>query len=164
MWSGAAPLAAGVQHPHRRGAPDVAAQRERYEAAYRDRLIPHKSFDGNRPTNVILARRLTPHTLGTLVALYEHSVFTLQGDESVWNRSWFDIYYDLGPITAIELHEIPRLYEQPVIEEKGDPVINPWVEVVNPHFTTIIKDARNFEFGGVEFNAAGRVMTGAGGL
>jgi hypothetical protein len=94
----------------------------------------------------------------------EHSVFTLQGDESVWNRSWFDIYYDLGPITAIELQEIPRLYEQPVIEEKGDPVINPWVEVVNPHFTTIIKDARNFEFGGVEFNAGGRVMTDAGGL
>ena len=42
--------------------------------------MPHRVFEGNRPTNVILAEQLTPRTLGTLVALYEHSVFT-QGDD-----------------------------------------------------------------------------------
>src|SRR3712207_7316767 len=39
-------------------------------------LVPHKVFEGNRPTNAILYRRLTPHTLGMLVALYEHKIFT----------------------------------------------------------------------------------------
>ena len=41
-----------------------------------DWLVPHRTFDGNRPTSTILAERLTPETLGKLVALYEHSVFT----------------------------------------------------------------------------------------
>ena len=44
-----------------------------------DWLVPHRVFEGNRPSNTILAERLTPETLGKLVALYEHSVFT-QGD------------------------------------------------------------------------------------
>ena len=44
-------------------------------------------FDGNRPTNVIMADQLSPHTLGTLVALYEHSVFT-QG--TIWGIDSFD--------------------------------------------------------------------------
>ena len=44
-----------------------------------DWLVPHRVFEGNRPSNTILADRLTPETLGKLVALYEHSVFT-QGD------------------------------------------------------------------------------------
>jgi glucose-6-phosphate isomerase len=39
-------------------------------------LVPHRVFDGNRPSSTILADELTPHTLGALVALYEHSVFT----------------------------------------------------------------------------------------
>jgi len=47
----------------------------------------HRTFEGNRPSNVILADRLTPETLGKLVALYEHSVFT-QG--AVWNIGSFD--------------------------------------------------------------------------
>jgi glucose-6-phosphate isomerase len=51
------------------------------------RLAPHRSFDGNRPSNTILARRLTPETLGALVALYEHSVFT-QG--AIWDIDSFD--------------------------------------------------------------------------
>jgi glucose-6-phosphate isomerase len=38
--------------------------------------VPHRPFEGNRPTNTILAERLTPESLGSLVALYEHSVFT----------------------------------------------------------------------------------------
>ncbi|MGB2608771.1 MAG: glucose-6-phosphate isomerase, partial [Isosphaeraceae bacterium] len=47
-----------------------------------DWLVPHRVFEGNRPSNTILAERLTPETLGKLVALYEHSVFT-QG--TIWN-------------------------------------------------------------------------------
>ncbi|MCJ7440669.1 MAG: glucose-6-phosphate isomerase, partial [Thermoanaerobaculaceae bacterium] len=50
-------------------------------------LVPHRVFEGNRPSNVILARRLTPEALGALIALYEHSVFT-QG--AVWNIDCFD--------------------------------------------------------------------------
>jgi glucose-6-phosphate isomerase len=50
-------------------------------------LCPHRTFEGNRPTNTLLAERLTPHALGALVALYEHSVFT-QG--VIWNIDSFD--------------------------------------------------------------------------
>jgi glucose-6-phosphate isomerase len=52
-----------------------------------DWLCPHRTFEGNRPTNTLLAERLTPHALGALVALYEHSVFT-QG--TIWNIDSFD--------------------------------------------------------------------------
>ena len=52
-----------------------------------DWLVPHRVFEGNRPSNVILADRLTPAMLGKLVALYEHSVFT-QG--VIWNIDSFD--------------------------------------------------------------------------
>ena len=50
-------------------------------------VVAHKVMEGNRPTNTILADRLTPHSLGTLVALYEHSVFT-QG--TIWSIDSFD--------------------------------------------------------------------------
>ena len=50
-------------------------------------LVPHRCFDGNRPSNTLLARRLTPHTLGALVALYEHITF-VQG--VIWNIDSFD--------------------------------------------------------------------------
>ena len=50
-----------------------------------EHLVPHRVFEGNRPTNVILGDVLTPHALGALIALYEHSVFT-QG--TIW-RSTF---------------------------------------------------------------------------
>jgi glucose-6-phosphate isomerase len=50
-------------------------------------LVPHRTFDGNRPSNTILAEQLTPHSLGALVALYEHSVF-VQG--TIWNIDSFD--------------------------------------------------------------------------
>jgi glucose-6-phosphate isomerase len=53
----------------------------------RDWLVPHRVFKGNRPSNMILAERLTPETLGKLIALYEHSVFT-QG--AIWNIDSFD--------------------------------------------------------------------------
>jgi glucose-6-phosphate isomerase len=63
-----------------------------------DWLVPHRVFEGNRPSNTILAARLTPETLGTLVALYEHSVFT-QG--VIWNIDSFDQWgVELGKVLA----------------------------------------------------------------
>ena len=50
-------------------------------------LVPHRTFEGNRPSNTILAAKLTPHVLGTLIALYEHSVF-VQG--VIWDIDSFD--------------------------------------------------------------------------
>ena len=50
-------------------------------------LLPHKVFPGNKPTNTLLFDRLTPHTLGMLIALYEHKVF-VQG--VIWNINSFD--------------------------------------------------------------------------
>ena len=61
-------------------------------------LVPHRVFEGNRPSNTILAARLTPETLGKLVALYEHSVFT-QG--VIWNIDSFDQWgVELGKVLA----------------------------------------------------------------
>ena len=68
-------------------------------------LAPHRSFEGNRPTNTILAERLTPQTLGALVALYEHSVFT-QG--AIWNIDSFDQWgVELGKVLAQRI--VPEL-------------------------------------------------------
>ena len=78
-----------------------------------DWLVPHRVFQGNRPSNTILAERLTPATLGKLVALYEHSVFT-QG--TIWNINSFDQWgVELGKALAqriipeLESPEEPRL-------------------------------------------------------
>jgi glucose-6-phosphate isomerase len=61
-------------------------------------LVPHRVFEGNRPSNTLLARQLTPHTLGALVALYEHSVFT-QG--VIWGIDSFDQWgVELGKVLA----------------------------------------------------------------
>ena len=61
-------------------------------------LVPHRTFEGNRPSNTILAQRLTPHALGTLVALYEHAVF-VQG--TVWDIDSFDQWgVELGKVLA----------------------------------------------------------------
>jgi glucose-6-phosphate isomerase len=66
-----------------------------------DWQVPFRVFEGNRPTNVILAERLAPHTLGALVALYEHSVFT-QG--VVWNIDSFDQWgVELGKVLALRI-------------------------------------------------------------
>ncbi len=63
-----------------------------------DWLVPHRVFEGNRPSNTILAERLTPETLGKLVALYEHSVFT-QG--AIWHIDSFDQWgVELGKVLA----------------------------------------------------------------
>jgi len=70
-----------------------------------DWLVPHRVFEGNRPSNVILAERLTPEILGTLVALYEHIVFT-QG--VLWNINSFDQWgVELGKALAQRI--IPEL-------------------------------------------------------
>ena len=70
-----------------------------------DWLAPHRIFEGNRPTNTILAERLTPETLGKLVALYEHSVFT-QG--VIWHIDSFDQWgVELGKVLAERI--IPEL-------------------------------------------------------
>ena len=78
-----------------------------------DWLVPHRVFQGNRPSNTILAERLTPEALGKLVALYEHSVFT-QG--TIWGINSFDQWgVELGKALAqriipeLESQEAPRL-------------------------------------------------------
>jgi len=68
-------------------------------------LVPHRVFEGNRPSNTLLAEQLTPGTLGKLVALYEHSVFT-QG--AIWNIDSFDQWgVELGKVLAQRI--IPEL-------------------------------------------------------
>jgi glucose-6-phosphate isomerase len=70
-----------------------------------DNVVPHRVMEGNRPTNVLLAETLTPHTLGTLVALYEHSVFT-QG--AIWGIDSFDQWgVELGKVLAAKI--VPEL-------------------------------------------------------
>jgi len=70
-----------------------------------DALVPHRVFEGNRPSNTLLLERLTPQALGRLVALYEHSVFT-QG--TIWNIDSFDQWgVELGKVLAQNI--IPEL-------------------------------------------------------
>jgi glucose-6-phosphate isomerase len=76
-----------------------------------DWLVPHRIFEGNRPTNTILAERLTPETLGELVSLYEHSVFT-QG--VIWDIDSFDQWgVELGKVLANRI--------LPELESAGEP-------------------------------------------
>jgi glucose-6-phosphate isomerase len=76
-------------------------------------LVPHRVFEGNRPSNTIMAKCLTPETLGKLVALYEHSVFT-QG--VVWNIDSFDQW-------GVELGKVLAQRIIPEIESKTDPML-----------------------------------------
>jgi glucose-6-phosphate isomerase len=70
-----------------------------------ERVVPHRVMEGNRPTNVLLAQILTPRLLGSLIALYEHSVFT-QG--AIWNVDSFDQWgVELGKVLAQQI--IPEL-------------------------------------------------------
>jgi len=79
-----------------------------------DWLVPHRVFEGNRPSNTILAEQLTPEILGKLVALYEHSVFT-QG--TIWNVNSFDQWgVELGKALAQRI--IPEL------ESKTEPALS----------------------------------------
>jgi glucose-6-phosphate isomerase len=70
-----------------------------------ENVVPHRVMEGNRPSNTILAERLTPATLGTLVALYEHSVFT---QAAIWGIDPFDQWgVELGKVLAVAI--IPEL-------------------------------------------------------
>jgi glucose-6-phosphate isomerase len=83
-------------------------------------LVPHRVFEGNRPSNVILADRLTPEALGRLVALYEHSVFT-QG--VIWNIDSFDQWgVELGKALARRI--VPELESQTMPSRKHDSSTN----------------------------------------
>jgi glucose-6-phosphate isomerase len=85
-----------------------------------DWLVPHRVFEGNRPSNTIVAERLTPEALGKLVGLYEHSVFT-QG--AIWNIDPFDQWgVELGKVLAQRI--IPELEEQTEPELEHDSSTN----------------------------------------
>ncbi len=87
-------------------------------------LIPHRICEGNRPTNVILAERLTPPTLGTLIAFYEHSVFT-QG--TLWNIDSFDQWgVELGKILAQKI--LPELTGDPAAPLTHDSSTNALIQ------------------------------------
>jgi glucose-6-phosphate isomerase len=76
-------------------------------------LVPHRVFEGNRPSTTILAERLTPETLGTLVALYEHAVFT-QG--TIWQINSFDQW-------GVELGKVLAQRIAPELESPGEPTL-----------------------------------------
>jgi glucose-6-phosphate isomerase len=78
-----------------------------------DWLVPHRVFEGNRPTNTILADRLTPETLGKLVALYEHAVFT---EGTIWQINPFDQW-------GVELGKVLAQRIIPEIESKAEPTL-----------------------------------------
>jgi glucose-6-phosphate isomerase len=83
-------------------------------------LVPHRVFEGNRPSNTILAPRLTPEVLGALIALYEHSVFT-QG--VIWNIDSFDQWgVELGKVLAQRI--IPELQSKTPPKLKHDTSTN----------------------------------------
>ena len=85
-----------------------------------DWLVPHRTFEGNRPSNTILAERLTPEILGKLVALYEHSVFT-QG--VIWHIDSFDQWgVELGKVLAARI--IPELDDSKEPDLKHDSSTN----------------------------------------
>ena len=76
-----------------------------------DWLVPHRVFEGNRPSNTIFLDKLTPEALGKLVALYEHSVFT-QG--TIWHIDSFDQW-------GVELGKVLAQRIIPEIESADDP-------------------------------------------
>jgi glucose-6-phosphate isomerase len=88
--------------------------REGGGAAVPDTLVAHKAFEGNRPTNSILARQLSPRVLGELIALYEHKVFT-QG--VIWNVYSFDQWgVELGKILAGTILEELQSIKEPALD------------------------------------------------
>ncbi len=100
------------------------------DAAEIDRLAPHKVFPGDRPTNSILMDRLTPETLGALIALYEHKIFC-QG--AVWGVNSFDQWgVELGKALAKTiLPEIARRGEIKPAASAHDPSTNGLIDRIN---------------------------------
>jgi glucose-6-phosphate isomerase len=94
-----------------------------------DWLIPHRTFEGNRPSSVILAEKMTPSMLGKLVALYEHSVF-VQG--AIWQIDSFDQWgVELGKKLAVAI--IPELQSEAEPELKHDSSTNNLIELYRKH-------------------------------
>ena len=90
-----------------------------YTEEQKEMLLSHKVFEGNRPTNSLLYRRLTPRTLGSLIALYEHKVF-VQG--VIWNINSYDQWgVELGKILAGKI--LPNLSDEVKVEDY-DPSTN----------------------------------------
>jgi glucose-6-phosphate isomerase len=82
-----------------------------------DPLVPHRTMEGNRPTTTILAEQLTPRTLGALVALYEHNVFT-QG--TIWGIDSFDQWgVELGKVLAKQIIPELRTTDEPDLQHDG---------------------------------------------
>jgi glucose-6-phosphate isomerase len=79
-----------------------------------DWLVPHRVFEGNRPSNTIFADKLTPEVLGKLVALYEHSVLT-QG--TIWQINSFDQW-------GVELGKALAQRISPELEEPSEPTLS----------------------------------------
>jgi len=79
-----------------------------------DWLVSHRVFEGNRPSNTILAERLTPETLGKLVALYEHNVFS---QATIWNINPFDQW-------GVELGKVLAQRIVPELEKKSQPKLS----------------------------------------
>jgi glucose-6-phosphate isomerase len=79
--------------------------------------VPHRTFEGNRPTNTILADRLTPHTLGALVALHEHNVFT---QRTIWQVDSFDQWgIELGKVLASQILPALTNVAEPALAHDG---------------------------------------------
>jgi glucose-6-phosphate isomerase len=96
-------------------------------------LAPHRTFEGNRPSNTILLEKLTPAALGKLVALYEHSVFT-QG--VIWKIDSFDQWgVELGKVLAQRI--IPELESKPDSKPGHDSSTNALIK----HYRSFRKDA-----------------------
>ena len=95
--------------------------------------MPHRVFEGNRPSNMILAERLTPETLGKLVALYEHAVFT-QG--VIWNLDSFDQWgVELGKVLAQRI--IPELQSKAEPQLTHDSSTNQLIRYYRKHKETV---------------------------
>lgn len=88
-----------------RGEEEVLEEMENMDEAEKNSLLPHRVFQGNRPSNTILFKRLTPETLGSIIAMYEHKIF-VQG--VVWNVFSFDQWgVELGKFLADQI--VPQL-------------------------------------------------------
>ena len=95
-------------------------------------LVPHRVFEGNRPSNIILAEKLDPFTLGTLIALYEHAVFT-QG--VIWGINSFDQWgVELGKVLAQRI--IPELESPTEPELHHDSSTNALIRLYRAHLST----------------------------
>lgn len=89
-----------------------------------EELIPHKTFPGNRPSNTILLPKLTPNTLGQLIALYEHKIF-VQG--ALWGIDSFDQWgVELGKVLAKDIYEQLDAAELPAADSSTSALITHW--------------------------------------